>query len=1022
MIHIKHLFCLVFMTLGFISNAQVTVFSEDFNGNLGTFTASAGTPVGAVWEHSSTSTAATGIGGTVNALFWGTRTAIQSPSTLNGCAMYNSDVYDGGGIGVGSGLYPGTHSGELTSGSINLTNYSNVVLKFNQYARANANAVSTLLDVSTDNGVTWVNFPINPLVIANAGTTDDDQQLIDISSVAGGQSNVKVRFTWNGRYYYWLIDDVEIIEKPNNNLAISDYYYPPASYETPVTQASADTFRFSTRVTNTGAATQNNVKVYAEILNSSLATLWIDSMTISSIPPNIDTVFNLSSFYIPSSLQVGDYGVRYSVASDSVDFDLSDNSLALPFEISDTVFHMSNGVTSASRPGGGGDYAIANLYKTASNFVTGTYRATTVDFTVAKNAVDGPLDGNSVTVYLLEVSSSVNDSWSNFNTSLGFSNHPDLTILGVNSYTFPVGSANYDDFQVELYDFLQGGYGVPLKPNTRYLTAVEFQGTNNLIFCGMDNTIDRDKTSTILFNGSWFLNGFGPVSSGVVSMNLEYFASVSPTIEFVNSNITIDEDAMSLNVPIEIINPSTSNATTVDVTLDISSTATNGSDFTFSSPTSVTFPAGTFGNQMITIPIILDNVMDDGETIVLKLSSSSNLNFGADSVVTITINDVQITPIVAINDSYSVVFNTPITFQADANDISLYPIQSLNILQQPANGSLVILSPTNYTMSYTPDSAFCGMDSATYVICDAFNCDTASIYFDVACQVYPLKTINQVNTVNSSTGVAVSENEICELRGVVHGIDFFGGNGYSFTLIDATGGINVFEFDDVDGYVVNEGDEISVKGTIIQFNGLIEIKPDSIHLTGTGVLSTPMIVTTLDESTESQLVKIEAVVLIDPTQWTNAGSGFNVQVRNTTDTLTIRIDADTDIFGQPAPTSWFNVTGIGSQFDNTAPYFDNYQVFPRYQTDIEVISNTTQPTSLENQIKFYPNPAKDWLWLDSQVELMSIRILNTLGQEVKNIQAPKNQSVISLKGLPSGVYTISFLTENSIWTEQFIKH
>ena len=43
-----------------------------------------------------------------------------------------------------------------------------------------------------------------------------------------------------------------------------------------------------------------------------------------------------------------------------------------------------------------------------------------------------------------------------------------------------------------------------------------------------------------------------------------------------------------------------------------------------------------------------------------------------------------------------------------------------------------------------------------------------------------------------------------------------------------------------------------------------------------------------------------------------------------------RIDSDTDIDGNPEPAWPVDVLGIGSQFDNSAPYNGGYQIFPRF--------------------------------------------------------------------------------------------
>jgi DNA/RNA endonuclease YhcR with UshA esterase domain len=667
-------------------------------------------------------------------------------------------------------------------------------------------------------------------------------------------------------------------------------------------------------------------------------------------------------------------------------------------------------------------------------------------------------------------------------------------------------------------------------------------------------------------------------------------------LSFSGSSTTVNEAAGTITVDVTIVNPDPNAATTVDVVIGGASTAISGVDYTFTSPTTLTFPMGSSANQTVSVTIIDDAMQEMTETIVLQLTGqTSGVTFGADSVYTISISDndgtltealiltgiydgplssqpkgyefyvVQNIPdlsvfgvgaanngggsdgieytfpavsatagdyiylagdtaqfaayfgfsadyetgtatgingddaielfengividlygdinmdgtgtaweyldtwayrncatgpdsifnvsdwtiapinnfdgtttnlgsavpmpigtytpicpqnIIAVDDVVDVPYNTMVTFMPLANDNIPTSLVTGGIVQQPSNGSFT-LNIVTQTATYTPNMNFCGTDIATYEICDGSGCDTATITFNVACPI-PYYPIGQVNTVDGN-GVADSLNLVCELRGIVYGIDFRGGSGYSFTLIDNTGGINVFNFNDVNGYSVNEGDSIHVLGGLTQFNGLLEIVPDSISVHGSGTLNAPTIVTTLDESTESNLIKVEAVTIIDPTQWTNTGSGFNVDIRNATDTLQMRIVNDCDIFGQAAPTGWFNVTGLGGQFDNSNPFTDGYQIFPRRQSDIELISNTNQVT-LENQVRFFPNPTSNLLTIVSDVDLTTIRISNMLGQEVKTIHTPNVNTTISVADLTSGVYTITFVTENGIWTKQFVK-
>src|SRR4029079_16287581 len=109
-----------------------------------------------------------------------------------------------------------------------------------------------------------------------------------------------------------------------------------------------------------------------------------------------------------------------------------------------------------------------------------------------------------------------------------------------------------------------------------------------------------------------------------------------------------------------------------------------------------------------------------------------------------------------------------------------------------------------------------------------------------------------------------------DLTGIVYGVNLWDG-GLQFTLIDNTGGINVFSFDKTFGYTVTEGDEVEVKGMITQFNGLTEIEPDTLIFISSGnPLKTPTSFIALGEDTESDLVKktfVTGYEFDDPSQW-----------------------------------------------------------------------------------------------------------------------------------------------------------
>ena len=128
---------------------------------------------------------------------------------------------------------------------------------------------------------------------------------------------------------------------------------------------------------------------------------------------------------------------------------------------------------------------------------------------------------------------------------------------------------------------------------------------------------------------------------------------------------------------------------------------------------------------------------------------------------------------------------------------------------------------------------------------------------------YPLYAIGLVTADNDGNLQVDSVGTTCELRGIVYGPNYRPG-GLTFVLIDGdNNGITVFDFTNEVGYTVTEGGEISVKGTIGQFRGLIQMGPDEITVLSTdNTLVAPTVVTTLGEATESQLVRANNLTVV----------------------------------------------------------------------------------------------------------------------------------------------------------------
>lgn len=275
---------------------------------------------------------------------------------------------------------------------------------------------------------------------------------------------------------------------------------------------------------------------------------------------------------------------------------------------------------------------------------------------------------------------------------------------------------------------------------------------------------------------------------------------------------------------------------------------------------------------------------------------------------------------------------------------------------------------------------------------------------------FPSREIGLMTTVDS-IGILDSLNKKCELQGIVYGVNLnLSNGGLQFVIIDENNnGITIYSNAGNFGYEVLEGDEVIVQGTIAQFNGLAEIIPDTLWMVSqNNVLTNAVEVTSLDEITESQLIKINNLNIINIDDWNNFDPlGFNVSVTNGVDTFEMRIDRDIDLYQIPAPSFNFNLTGLGGQYDENTPYDSGYQILPRSFDDLEMITSSTVFQN-ESDFNFFPNPVSDILFVENNNAYQNLRVVNIIGEEIFSINQLKKKEQIDLSKWKSGSYIFIF--------------
>ena len=283
--------------------------------------------------------------------------------------------------------------------------------------------------------------------------------------------------------------------------------------------------------------------------------------------------------------------------------------------------------------------------------------------------------------------------------------------------------------------------------------------------------------------------------------------------------------------------------------------------------------------------------------------------------------------------------------------------------------------------------------------------------------VYTVSDIKDVIMLDADLA-PTNEDEIYELTGVVYGVDLDGNEGLSFTIIDATAGMNIHSFVDVSDYVVTEGDEITARGYITFYRGLLELRVDSIKVNSSGnALKDAVVVTTLSEATESDFIKLEKVWLADTTTVWPYG---NVSLTNANqDTFTMRIDNSiTDVVGTAVMYDTMNITGLGGQFDASAPYNDGYQIFPRGLGDIEEYTASSSVRDFAIEARVYPNPANNNITVIGSEKWNSYEVFSVLG--VKVASGELNNNNLSVVGLVEGTYFLQLKSDEKNGVARFI--
>ena len=309
-----------------------------------------------------------------------------STTAANGFLFVNSDANN-------TADFDGTfiNTTATTSATINLTGQPVVRLRYQHNFRwwHDTRGVS----VSADNGATWTDFEMsneNDYSLPNQNAGNPEQTVIDISSIAGNQAQVKIRFYYNDNDYwgwYWAVDDVALFVPEDNDLVMLGGYWGSTGawgarlpyYQIPLSQLAP--LDVAGIVKNYGALDQNDVVFTAALASG----VWSGSSAPEAVLAGATDTISLTAALTPPPI-VATHVINMSVSSSATDAVPADNSLlaAASVSVNNFIYARDKGTATNGTYNQGMGFEAGNVFD-----IYAAANLSGIDAYIATNAVAG---------------------------------------------------------------------------------------------------------------------------------------------------------------------------------------------------------------------------------------------------------------------------------------------------------------------------------------------------------------------------------------------------------------------------------------------------------------------------------------------------------------------------------------------------------------------------------------------------------------------------------------------------------
>jgi hypothetical protein len=274
---------------------------------------------------------------------------IASLTQSNGFMIFDSNFWDDnvpGCGGLGTGVDPAPHTAWLTTNALNFTGVSSVFITYQEQFRLFS--ATCKIQVSVNNAA-WVDAGTNTGVVS----VNPVWTTYNLTSLAANQANVRIRFQFQGTYYQWQIDDVNIYTPNANDLFLSntaytvnptpENFYNELEYDKyPRTMLAPLNFRGTIR--NIGSNNQTGVTLRAKVINQALVEVHNSSSNTINLVSGQTSNLQTTTAFTPSNV-VQNYTVEISANMPNADDNPSNNIALSDFSVTPYTYARDEGPT-----------------------------------------------------------------------------------------------------------------------------------------------------------------------------------------------------------------------------------------------------------------------------------------------------------------------------------------------------------------------------------------------------------------------------------------------------------------------------------------------------------------------------------------------------------------------------------------------------------------------------------------------------------------------------------------------------